>query len=130
MTTPPDSLPPFARHQKTAEVLLQTLAQALQPAFAEKGALSADELSRAVDLMLRHKQTLAPLFAGNCRACLAAGPAAAAAGLAAFQADQRRRAYVTRLLFAAVTSHRSADRRRLPPRAGRAAANPCRQPVL
>lgn len=104
MTTTPDSLPPFARHQKTAEVLLQTLAQALGPVIAEKGALSADELTRAVDLMLRHKAALAPLFAANCRACLAAGPAAAAEGLAAFQADQRRRDYVTRLLFAAVAT--------------------------
>lgn len=104
MTTTPDTLPPFARHQKTAEVLLQTLAQALQPTLAEKGALSADDLARAVELMLRHKQTLAPLFAVNCRACLAAGPAAAVKGMAAFQADQRRRDYVTRLLFAAVAA--------------------------
>lgn len=103
MTTP-DAPSPFARHQRTAEALLQTLEQALQPQFAQKGAIGRDDLARAVALIIRHEAALAPLFAENCRACLAQGAGPTAGRAAAIQADRRRRDHVTRLLFSAVTT--------------------------
>jgi hypothetical protein len=101
MTTP-DADPPFVRHQKTAEAMLRALAQALQPSLSQGGSVAAEELARAVELVVRRGAALAPLFAQNCRACAAHGAAAGVA--AAYQADQRRRDYVTRLLYAAVAA--------------------------
>lgn len=100
--TPPDVPPPFIRHQKTAEALLQTLAEALAPICMEKGALDEGDVRRAVRLMLRHGPKLEPLFAANCRACVAAATPPQER-MAAYQADERRRDFVTRLLFAAVS---------------------------
>lgn len=101
MTTP-DADPPFVRHQKTAEAMLRALAQALQPSFSQGGTIAVEELARAVETVVRRGAALAPLFAQNCQACAAQGAAAGVA--AAYQADRRRRDYVTRLLFAAVAA--------------------------
>lgn len=93
-----DITPPFARHQRTAEVLLRTLQQALEPQFDGNGSLKREEFDRAVSLILEHSGKLTPLFAQNCRACLD-HPVPPRIRLAMFQPDGRRRDYVTRLLF-------------------------------
>jgi len=95
--------PPFARHEHTAELLLRTLEQGLQSQFVEKGAIGREDLARAIELMIRHGAKLTPLFASNCRACVAHSDSAAQR-LEAYQADQRRRDYVTRLLFSSVVT--------------------------
>ena len=53
--------------------------------------------------MIRHGGDIGRLFAGNCRACQARAPTDECAP-APFQADQRRRDYVSRLLFSAVVA--------------------------
>lgn len=101
MTTP-DAPPPFIRHQKTAEALLQALAEALASVCAQKGGAGVADVERTAALILRCGPKLEPLFAANCRACVA-GTIPAEERMAAYHADERRRDYVTRLLFGAVT---------------------------
>lgn len=96
-----ETKPPFARHHSTAETLLRTLQQALAPQFAAKGSLRADDLDRAVGLLLEHASTVMPLFAANCRACLDE-PLPPRLRMAMFEPDGRRKDFVTRLLFSTV----------------------------
>lgn len=92
---------PFARHQRTAERLVRTLQQALEPQFTGRGSITREEFGRTVDLLLEHADKVMPLFVQNCRACLD-HPLPPRVQMAMFQPDGRRRDYVTRLLFSSV----------------------------
>ncbi len=111
MTTDP---PPFMRHHRTAQILVSTFQEALEPQFAAKGALSREEFSRAVTLMMAHWPNVLPLFATICQSC-AQAPTCQGAGQggcqdggcgamprAVFKPDARRRDFVTRLMFSTV----------------------------
>lgn len=96
-----DTVPPFARHHRTAEMLLRTLQQALAPQFETRGTIGREDLDRAVGLIAEHAAKVMPLFAANCRACLD-DPIAPKVRMAMFQPDGRRKDFVTRLLFSNV----------------------------
>ncbi|ALG71927.1 hypothetical protein VY88_10410 [Azospirillum thiophilum] len=102
MSTDP---PPFERHHRTAQALVSTFQEALEPQFTAKGALSREDFTRAVGLMMAHWPSVLPLFATICQSCTASacggcGPAGEAPPL--FQADGRRRDFVTRLMVSAL----------------------------
>ncbi|WP_180282536.1 hypothetical protein [Azospirillum oleiclasticum] len=96
-----ETMAPFARHHRTAEMLLRTLQQALAPQFETRGTIGREDLDRAVGLIVEHGSTVMPLFAGNCRACLE-DPITPRVRMAMFQPDGRRKDFVTRLLFSSV----------------------------
>lgn len=103
--------PPFVRHHRTAQALVSTFQEALEPQFAAKGALSREEFTRAMGLMMAHWPTVLPLFASICQSCAMAahcqgGGCGNAGGCDAprmvFKPDGRRRDFVTRLMFSTV----------------------------
>ncbi len=98
-------LPPFARHHRTAQALVSTFQEALEPQFSSKGVLSREEFTRAMGLMMAHWPTVLPLFASICQSCTAGcqnGGGCGSAPRAVFKPDGRRRDFVTRLLFSTV----------------------------
>ncbi|MGF7175292.1 hypothetical protein [Azospirillum doebereinerae] len=101
--------PPFARHHRTAQALVSTFQEALEPQFSAKGALSREDFTRAMNLMMAHWPTVLPLFASICQSCTQAAGCREGAGCgggcvprAVFKPDGRRRDFVTRLLFSTV----------------------------
>ncbi|PWC39250.1 hypothetical protein [Azospirillum sp. TSO35-2] len=108
MSTDP---PPFERHHRTAQALVSTFQEALEPQFTAKGALSRDEFTRAMGLMMAHWPSVLPLFAAICQSCTKSCGAAACHGCEGrpaeeprrlFHADGRRRDFATRLLVSAL----------------------------
>ncbi|MBP2232679.1 hypothetical protein J2847_006010 [Azospirillum agricola] len=104
MTTDP---PPFVRHHRAAQALVSTFQEALEPQFSSKGALSRDDFTRAVNLMMAHWPAVLPLFAGICQSCTAAGCRTGkgcgggkpdAAPQPGPKPDERRRDFATRLI--------------------------------
>ncbi len=103
---------PFMRHHRTAQVLVSTFQEALEPQFAAKGALTREEFTRAMGLMMAHWPTVLPLFANICQSCTAAsscGGCTSGGGCGqsegprvVFKPDGRRRDFVTRLMFSTV----------------------------
>lgn len=100
--------PPFERHHRTAQALVSTFQDALEPQFTAKGALSREEFTRAMGLMMAHWPDVLPLFASICQSCTASaacrngGGCGETAPRAVFKPDGRRRDFVTRLLFSTV----------------------------
>lgn len=98
--------PPFVQHHRTAQALVNTFQEALEPQFTAKGVLSREEFTRAMNLMMAHWPTVLPLFAGICHSCTAAphckGGCGGEAPRAVFKPDGRRRDFVTRLMFSTV----------------------------
>lgn len=98
--------PPFVQHHRTAQALVSTFQEALEPQFTAKGVLSREEFTRAMNLMMTHWPTVLPLFAGICQSCTAAPHCKSGCGGEAprivFKPDGRRRDFVTRLMFSTV----------------------------
>ncbi|MBY6260349.1 hypothetical protein EI613_00200 [Azospirillum sp. 412522] len=107
--------PPFERHHRTAQALVSTFQEALEPQFTAKGALSRDEFTRAMGLMMAHWPAVLPLFASICQTCAAKSCSAKSStasswggcGTAGEEPPQiesggRRRDFVTRLMVSAL----------------------------
>ena len=102
--------PPFERHHRTAQTLVSTFQEALEPQFTAKGVLSREEFTRAMGLMMAHWPSVLPLFASICQACTAASCTASGCGGCATVGDGqqplhhngRRRDFVTRLMVSAL----------------------------
>ncbi|MFD1623969.1 hypothetical protein [Azospirillum griseum] len=107
----PSDQPPFARHHRTAQVLVSTFQEALEPQFATKGALTREEFNRAMGLMMAHWPSVLPLFANICQSCTMASSCGSCgtggcgkddSPRVVFKPDGRRRDFVTRLMFSTV----------------------------
>lgn len=102
--------PPFERHHRTAQALVSTFQEALEPQFTAKGALSREEFTRAMGLMMAHWPSVLPLFASICQSCTAASCTASGCGGCTTSGDGqqplhhdgRRRDFVTRLMVSAL----------------------------
>lgn len=106
--------PPFERHHRTAQALVSTFQEALEPQFTAKGVLSREEFARAMGLMMAHWPSVLPLFASICQSCTAASCTASGCGGCATMGnaagdgqqplhhDGRRRDFVTRLMVSAL----------------------------
>lgn len=101
--------PPFERHHRTAQALVSTFQEALEPQFTAKGVLSREEFTRAMGLMMAHWPSVLPLFASICQSCTASGCGSCGGGAgtmgeepAQIGAGGRRRDFVTRLMVSAL----------------------------
>ncbi|CAO3415672.1 hypothetical protein [Azospirillum endophyticum] len=105
--------PPFERHHRTAQALVSTFQEALEPQFTAKGVLSREEFTRAIGLMMAHWPSVLPLFASICQSCTAGSCApscpSSCGGCRApreeqpdMRSDGRRRDFVTRLMVSAL----------------------------
>ncbi|CBS85619.1 hypothetical protein [Azospirillum lipoferum] len=102
--------PPFERHHRTAQALVSTFQEALEPQFTAKGALSREEFTRAMGLMMAHWPSVLPLFASICQSCTAGSCTASGCGGCTtpgdgqqpLHHDGRRRDFVTRLMVSAL----------------------------
>ncbi|PWC83445.1 hypothetical protein TSH100_20795 [Azospirillum sp. TSH100] len=101
--------PPFERHHRTAQALVSTFQEALEPQFTAKGALSREEFTRAMGLMMAHWPAVLPLFASICQSCTAGSCGGCGNGCGTggeeppqIEAGGRRRDFVTRLMVSAL----------------------------
>ncbi|PWC47196.1 hypothetical protein [Azospirillum sp. TSA6c] len=101
--------PPFERHHRTAQALVSTFQEALEPQFTAKGVLSREEFTRAMGLMMAHWPSVLPLFASICQSCTASscGGCGDGSGTMGEEPPQigaggRRRDFVTRLMVSAL----------------------------
>lgn len=97
--------PPFVRHHRTAQALVCTVQEALEPQFIAKGMMSREEFTRAMSLMKEQLPKTLPLFARNCQSCAASFACPSGERVmpgVAFQPDGRRRDFATRLMFSVV----------------------------
>ncbi|MBK1841959.1 hypothetical protein JHL17_31640 [Azospirillum sp. YIM B02556] len=105
--------PPFERHHRTAQALVSTFQEALEPQFTAKGVLSREEFTRAMGLMMAHWPSVLPLFASICHSCTAGSSSpscpSSCGGCHApgeeppqVPTDGRRRDFVTRLMVSAL----------------------------
>lgn len=92
---------PYLRHQQTAETLLRTVQEALNPVFDAKGSVSREELARIIERITAMSDRTGALFAQACRACVAE-PVSPVVRMAMFDPRGRRKDYATRLLFSHV----------------------------
>ena len=98
-------IPSFAQHHSVARALLQTFQEAVYAQIAVRGPLTQEDFGRATELMMSHWQRTLPLFAHTCRGCeggCAARADAVTLELPPSAGDERRRDFVTRLLFSSV----------------------------
>lgn len=101
--------PPFERHHRTAQALVSTFQEALEPQFTAKGVLSREEFTRAMGLMMAHWPSVLPLFASICQSCTAGSCGGCGNGCETggeeppqIEAGGRRRDFVTRLMVSAL----------------------------
>jgi len=101
--------PPFERHHRTAQALVSTFQEALEPQFTAKGVLSREEFTRAMGLMMAHWPSVLPLFASICQSCTASSCGGCGTGTgplgeepAQIGSGGRRRDFVTRLMVSAL----------------------------